>query len=150
MYPSYTFHDLLSLPLPLLVTSLVSTTCKQEILLYMYLINIHDLLSLPLPLLVTSLVSTTWKKGHVIHSCYCPFTPLQGRSLYEYKMICNHFSNHHLTFGSTISSVGRVPDSRSQGRGFESHQGRSFVFFSKTLHLYCLVLVQPRKTSRYD
>ena len=28
--------------------------------------------------------------------------------------------------------------------------GRGLVSLSKTLHLNCLVLVQPRKTSRYD
>ena len=33
------------------------------------------------------------------------------------------------------------------GGGFESHQGRRGVSLSKTLHLYCLVLVNPGKSS---
>ena len=40
-----------------------------------------------------------------------------------------------LKHGSTVSSVDRVPDSYSQGRGFESHQGRGVVSLSKILHL---------------
>ena len=52
--------------------------------------------------------------------------------------------------GSTDISVGRVPDSWSQGQGFESRQGCGVVSFSKTIHLHCLVLVQPRKRSQHD
>ena len=60
-----------------------------------------------------------------------------GRTFYVYNSMSS---------GSTVSSVGRVPDSRSQGRGIESHQGRGVVSFSKTLNLHCLVL----ETSRHD
>ena len=49
-----------------------------------------------------------------------------------------------------VSSVDRVPDSGSQGRRFEYHQGRGVVSLSKTLHMHYLVLVQPRKTSLHD
>ena len=40
---------------------------------------------------------------------------------------------------------GRVLDSRPRGRGFEPNRRHCVVSLSKT-HLYCLVLVQPRKT----
>ena len=33
---------------------------------------------------------------------------------------------------------------------FEPHQGPGVVSLSKTLHLHCLVLVQPEKTSQHD
>ena len=51
--------------------------------------------------------------------------------------------------GNTFNSVGRVPFSRSQGRGFESHEGHGVVSLSKTLHLHCLKgLVQPDMTEK--
>ena len=50
----------------------------------------------------------------------------------------------------TVSTVGRVPDFSSQGRGFESYFERGVVSVSKTLRLHCLGLVQLRKTSRHD
>ena len=51
--------------------------------------------------------------------------------------------------GSTHSSVGRAPDSWSQGRGFDPHSGRGVVSLSKTLP-NCLVLVKPWKPSQND
>ena len=56
----------------------------------------------------------------------------------------------HTVRGNTVCSVGRVPDSWSQGLRFESHQECGVVSLSKTLHLHCFVLVQPMKTSQHD
>ena len=59
----------------------------------------------------------------------------------KYTYVC-----HQQILGGTVSSVCRVPDPWSQGRGFESHQGRSVVLGPCSF----LVLVPARKMSPHD
>ena len=56
---------------------------------------------------------------------------------------------HH---GSTVSSVGRVPDCLITRLRVQISTGAQccVLDLSKTFHLHCLVLVQPRKTYRHD
>ena len=93
--------------------------------------------------------------GHVIIMLLIGLSTIYG-FMEKYRNVNIFYHHNHIILlkipnflGNTFNSVGRVPFSRSQGRGFESHEGHGVVSLSKTLHLHCLIgLVQPDMTEK--
>ena len=52
--------------------------------------------------------------------------------------------------GEPIAQLGERLTLDSKVAGFDPHQGRGVVSWSKTLHPHCLVLVKHRKPSHND